>query len=196
MVFSKTCETCTGTGQLTLQPCRPCRGAGVVARTEVVTLHVPAGTDTGTRIAIPGKGHAAGLGHPAGDLYVRVDVDEHPYFQRRGMDLHVSVPVGVHEAALGAVIDVPGPNGDVPVRVPAGAATGLELRIAGEGLSNRRADGATGDLVVEMQIVLPASLDERSAGLLREFGRLNDLTPARRAFFESRQPGGDRPPAK
>ena len=195
MVFMKTCETCTGTGRLASQPCRSCRAAGVLTRTEVVTVHVPAGTDCGARIAVPGKGHAAGLGNPSGDLYVRVDVEEHPYFRRHGRDVHVSVPVGVHEAALGAVIDVPGPNGDVLVSVPAGAVSGLKLRVPGGGVSSWQGDGSAGDLIVEIQIVVPAALDERSELLLREFGRLTDLAPARRAFFESRQPVGDRSPA-
>jgi molecular chaperone DnaJ len=192
MVFTKSCETCVGTGQLSWQPCRQCRGAGVTARTEVVTVHVPAGTETGMRLALPGKGHAAGGGSATGDLYIQVEVEAHPYFRRQGLDLHVSVPVGVHEAALGALIDVPGLEGEVPVRIPAGAASGMTIRLPGHGLSSARLEGVTGDLVVEVQIVVPASLDERSAVLLREFGRLNDLAPVRRALLESPQWAGGR----
>jgi molecular chaperone DnaJ len=196
MLFTKACEACGGGGQLTTQACRSCRGAGAGTRTEVVTVRVPAGVDSGTRISVPGRGHAGAPGAPAGDLYVQIDVDEHRYFRRHGRDLVVTVPLGVHEAALGAVVEVPTVYGSVSVRVPPGTTSGQQLRVAGEGLRNPVSAEAAGDLLVEIQLVVPVSLDERSTAILREFGRLNDLAPTRRAFFESGHPPASPSPAK
>jgi molecular chaperone DnaJ len=183
MVFSGTCETCLGQGRLVTQPCRACRGSGVAARTEVVTVHVPAGTEDGARLAIPGRGHARGAGESHGDLYVTVEVAPHPYFRRDGRDLHVSVPVGVHEAALGAVVEVPTLGDPVQVRIPAGTASGQQLRVRGLGAGAGSSTDPPGDLVVELQVHLPPVLDERSTALLGEFGQLNDISPVRRARF-------------
>ncbi len=188
MVFTKSCETCLGQGRLVTQPCRSCRGTGVGTRTEVVTVHVPAGVETGARLAIPGRGHAGAAGAPAGDLYVRVEVADHPFFRRHGRDLHVTVPIAVHEAALGAAIDVPTPSGTTRVHLPRGTASGEQVRLAGLGIPAARPDETAGDLVLDVQIVLPASLDDRSKELLREFGQRNDITPLRHAVFEQGAP--------
>jgi DnaJ-class molecular chaperone len=118
-------------------------------------------------------------------LYVTVEVADHPYFRRQGRDVHVVLPVAVHEAALGAVVDVPTPGGVVRMRIPAGTPSGALLRLREHGVGVGRPDqGPAGDLVVETQIAVPAPLDERSRDLLREFGRRNDMTVIRRAFFD------------
>ena len=96
----------------------------------------------------------------------------HPLFTREGDDLHLSVPVAVHEAALGAKVDVPSPDGQARVRIPPGTQSGQRFRVRERGVPSAR-DGRRGDLVVEVQIVLPKMLDERSKELLREFGRIN-----------------------
>jgi molecular chaperone DnaJ len=177
MVFTQPCDVCGGEGRAVSEPCRSCRGTGLVPKTEVVAVPIPAGIESGTRVAIPGRGHAGALGGPAGDLYVTVEVADHPYLRREGRDLHVTVPIAVHEAALGGVIDVPALGGLHRVRIPAGSSSGQQVRVPGEGVGAARAGDATspetGDLVVTLQIVLPARLDERSKALLREFGRLN-----------------------
>jgi molecular chaperone DnaJ len=186
MVFSRTCEACVGTGVVGAEPCRTCRGAGVATRTEVLTVHVPAGTESGARLAVPGRGHAAPQGRAQGDLYVTVEVADHPYFRRQGRDVHVTLPIAVHEAALGGVVDVPTPAGPVRMRIPAGTPSGGLLRLREHGVrrGGRDEHADAGDLVVEIQIAVPATLDERSRALLREFGQRNDLTAMRRAFFD------------
>ena len=136
------------------------------------------------RLAVPGRGHAGALGGPAGDLYVTVDVADHPVLTRRGADLHVTVPVAVHEAGLGAVIEAPGLDGPVRLRVPAGVTSGSTAVLRGEG-AFRHGTNERGDLVVTLQIVLPPVLDERSRDLLREFGRLNG-DDVRRGLFDQR----------
>lgn len=187
MVFAKSCEACGGQGRLSSEACRPCHGAGVLPRTEVLTVPVPAGLESGTRIAVPGHGHAGAAGGPSGDLYVTVDVPPHPYFRRDGRDLHITVPVAVDEAALGAVIDVPGLGGPLRIRIPAGAGTGQPFRVRGAGVGSGAGSGPLsadpGDLVVTLQLVLPRQLDDRSRELLREFGRRN-AGDVRRGWFD------------
>jgi molecular chaperone DnaJ len=184
MVFTTPCEDCSGTGRLTAQPCRQCGGVGLQTRSEVVTIGVPPGVDRGARIAVPGRGHAGARGGSSGDLYVTVEVGEHPFFRRIGRDLYLTLPLAVHEAALGARIDVPTLNGPVKLRIPAGTSSGRRLRLTGQGVPAANGAGEAGDLVVETQIVLPAIRDERSRELLKEFGRLNDVD-VRREMFET-----------
>ena len=176
LVFTRGCETCGSSGRLDSQPCRTCLGAGVQARSEVATIHLRPGTSDGDRLAVPGRGHAGARGGPAGDLYVRVHVAEHPHFRRVGRELHLTLPVAVHEAALGARVDVPTLDGSVQLRIPPGTPSGRKLRLRGHGvLAPEGAGEEAGDLIVEIQIVLPPVRDERSKALLREFGRLNDI---------------------
>ena len=141
-------------------------------RTESLTINVPPGLADGARIRVPGKGHAGRNGGEPGDLYVDVTVQPHPLFRREGDDLHVTVPVAVHEAALGAKIEVPSLDGPARVRVPPGTQSGQRFRLRERGAPSPR-DGRRGDLVVEVRLVLPKLLDERSKELLREFGRIN-----------------------
>jgi molecular chaperone DnaJ len=172
MVFTKPCEPCGATGRLASQPCRPCAGSGVQARSEVVTLLIPPGIDDGARLAVPGRGHAGPRGGALGDLYVTIAVAPHPVFTRDGRDLRMLLPVAVHEAALGAKVDVPTLNGPRTVKIPPGTSTGTRLRVRGQGIPSAHGDEA-GDLLVEVQIVLPPLRDERSKALMREFGALN-----------------------
>jgi molecular chaperone DnaJ len=171
MVFSKACPSCGGTGRQRLQRCPVCSGHARVVRTEGVPVAIPAGTTDGARVRIPAKGHAGRLGGRTGDLYVTVHVEAHHLFRREGDDLHLQVPIAVHEAVLGARIDIPTLDGAVKLRVPPGTQGGHRFRLRGRGI--RTASGAEGDLVVEVRLVLPPVADERSKELMREFGRLN-----------------------
>jgi molecular chaperone DnaJ len=182
MVFSKSCERCGGSGQLTLQGCATCGGSGVAVRSEVVTVNIPPGVESGARLVVPGRGHSV-RGGATGDLYVTLDVGEHPFFRRRGHDLELRLPVAVHEAALGARVDVPTLEGAVRLKIPAGTQSGQRFRIAGKGVPAAPGkDHAPGDLLVEVQIVLPPIADEQSRELLRAFGRLNDVNVREHLF--------------
>ena len=172
MVFSKSCELCGGSGHLAQASCHACAGLGVESRSETITVRIPAGVSDGGRIRVPEKGNAGPRGGAVGDLYLAIHVEPHETFRREGDDFHIMVPIGVHEAALGAKIDVPAPDGTARVRVPPGTQTGQRFRVRGRGAPSPR-DGERGDLVVEVKIVLPKILDERSKELLREFGRIN-----------------------
>jgi molecular chaperone DnaJ len=172
MVFSKPCAPCGGTGRQRQSLCPICSGQQVEMRTESVTISVPPGLADGARIRVPGKGHVGRNGGETGDLYITVHVRPHPLFQRDGDDLHLTVPVAIHEAALGAKIDVPSIDGPARLRVPPGTQSGQRFRVRERGVPSPR-DGRRGDLVVEVKLVLPRLLDERSKELLREFGRIN-----------------------
>lgn len=181
MVFTTPCERCAGSGRLTTQPCRACAGVGLQSRSEVVTIALPPGIERGARVAVPGRGHAGARGGPSGDLYVTVDVGEHPFLRRVGRDLHLTLPLAVHEAALGARVDVPALNGPVRLRIPPGTSSGRRLRVQGHGVPSANGE-EPGDLIVETQIVLPPIRDERSRELLKEFGRLNEVDVRRELF--------------
>jgi molecular chaperone DnaJ len=172
MVFSRACPSCGGSGEQRHRLCRACGGQGVVPRTESVTVALPAGVADGMRVRVAGKGHAGQRGGRTGDLYLTVEVAPHPLFRREGDDLHLMVPVAVHEAALGAKIEIPTPQGPARLRVPPGTQSGQRFRLRGRGAPSPRT-GQRGDLVAEIRLVLPPLLDERSKELLREFGRLN-----------------------
>ena len=172
MVFSKPCLQCGGTGQQRQTRCPACGGDQYQMRTESMTINVPPGLADGARIRIPGKGHVGRNGGETGDLYVDVTVQPHSLFTRDGDDLHVKVPIAVHEAALGAKIEVPSLDGPARVRVPPGTQSGQRFRVRERGVPSPR-DGRRGDLVVEVHLVLLRMLDERSKELLREFGRIN-----------------------
>ncbi len=172
MVFSKPCPHCGGTGAERQKPCIQCGGQQVETRVENLSVNVPPGLADGARVRVPGKGHAGRNGGEPGDLYITIHVAAHPVFQRDGDDLRIVVPVAVHEAALGAKVEVPAPDGTARLRVPPGTQSGQRFRIRERGLPSPR-DGRRGDLVVEVRLVLPRLLDERSKELLREFGRIN-----------------------
>jgi molecular chaperone DnaJ len=172
MVFTRPCAHCNGTGRQRDTRCPACAGQQVETRTEPLTINLPPGLADGARIRIPGKGHVGRNGGAVGDLYIIVHVQPHPLFRRDGDDLHVTVPIAIHEAALGAKVDVPSIDGPARVRVPPGTQSGQRFRLRERGAPSPR-DGKRGDLVVEVRLVLPKVLDERSKELLREFGKIN-----------------------
>jgi len=172
MVFAKPCDACRGSGERREAMCRACRGDGVEARAESLRVHVPAGVADGAQVRIPGRGHAGRCAGPPGDLVLTVRVEPHRLFRREGDDLHLTVPVAVHEAALGAKVEIPTSDGVVRLRVPPGTQSGQRLRVRERGAHSLRT-GGRGDLIVEVALVLPTLLDERSKELLREFGRIN-----------------------
>ena len=184
MVFTSACELCAGQGRVSTESCRVCGGVGIAPRSEVVTLGVPPGIEAGARIAVPGRGHAGARGGPAGDLYVTVEIADHAFFRRVGRDICLTVPIAVHEAALGAKVEIPTLDGEtIRLRIPPGTGSGGRLRARGRGVPSPdgNPEGA-GDLIAEVQIVLPPVTDERSKALLREFGQLNNVDVRRELF--------------
>jgi molecular chaperone DnaJ len=172
MVLSKPCPTCGGAGRQTSRLCPVCAGQGRSVRSEAIAVRVPPGITDGVQLRIPSIGHAGRNRGQPGDLYVTVRVLPHEIFNRDGDDLVCVLPVAVHEAALGARIEAPTLDGTVKLRIPPGTQGGARLRVAGRGAPN--AQGAYGDLLYEVKLVLPSSLDDRSRELMRQFGQLHD----------------------
>ena len=172
MVFSKPCAHCGGSGRQQQTRCPACGGQQSEMRTESLEINMPAGLADDARIRVPDKGHVGRNGGETGDLYLTVHVRAHTLFARDGDDLHLTVPIAIHEAALGAKIEVPSLEGPARLRVPPGTQSGQRFRLRERGVPSAR-DGRRGDLVVEVRLVLPKLLDERSKELLREFGRIN-----------------------
>ena len=144
---------------------------GVAVRSETLQIRIPAGVGSGSRVRIGGKGHAGVRGGIPGDLLIDVEVLEHQNYRREGDELHMTVSIAVHEAALGAKVDIETPDGPARLRVPPGTQSGQRFRMRDRGAVGR--NGRRGDLVAEVRMRLPKVLDERSKELLREFGRIN-----------------------
>jgi len=174
MIFARPCAVCRGTGHRSREVCPDCRGGGRTSRAETVIVRVPMGVADGDKLLVPGRGHEGRGAGASGDLYVDVHVHPHPWFSRQGDNLFCTVPLSFAEAALGARIEVPTPDGPVTLRVPAGVQSGQKLRISGRGAPSRRAD-ARGDLFIVVKVVTPTVYDDRSRELLRELDRLNPL---------------------
>jgi molecular chaperone DnaJ len=181
MKFKITCPRCGGTGKLE-DECATCEGEGTVTRTETVEVRIKAGTRDGQRIRLAGKGNAGINGGPAGDLYLIIKIDSHPVFTRSGDDIQVTIPVTVPEAALGAKIEVPTIDGRAQLKIPPGTQSGQKLRMRGKGVPSATHEGARGDQIVTVEMVVPQLRDERSKEILREFAKLNPEDPREATF--------------
>ncbi|HJU82884.1 MAG TPA: J domain-containing protein [Holophagaceae bacterium] len=170
--FGRTCPACHGRG--TLAPaCPDCRGAGRHPRTENVTIAIPPGVEDGARLRVAGKGEAGRRGGGPGDLFLQIHVEADPRFERKGPNLYVRLPVSFTEAALGAKVEVPTPDGHATLKIPPGVQSGQKLRVKGQGMPIPKGQ-ARGDLFAEVTVLTPQIQDERSKELLRELAELND----------------------
>ena len=185
--FSEPCRDCRGTGRIVDDPCPECGGDGVSTKSRTLTVRIPAGVDDDQRIRLAGQGEpGSGSGH-AGDLYVRVHVNPHPVFGRSGNDLTLKVPVTFSEVALGTTLEVPTLDGKVALRVPPGTASGRVLRVRGKGIVRR--DGQAGDLLVTLQVAVPAKLDDAARTALEAYAQATtgqDPRPDLTAMLEKR----------
>lgn len=174
--LSQPCPRCHGDGKVVEKPCPTCSGRGVTEALKKYTVPLPAGVKDGTKIRLKGKGEHGQRGGPPGDLYVVTRVEESPLFQRRGSDFLIEVPVTLAEAALGATVPVPTPDGRVALKVPAGVRDGTLLRILGKG-SPRLSEGGSGDLLARISVETPSDLTEEERALLEEYAALRNEDP-------------------
>jgi molecular chaperone DnaJ len=174
--FAQECPDCGGTGRRR-QPCGLCKGSGVTPKTETVSVRIPPGVETGSRVRVKGKGHGGRLGAPPGDLYIITNVGRHEHFTRKGDNIYVTVPVTVPEAALGAKIEVPTVEGKAQLRIPPGTQSGQKFRLRERGAPSLRNATLRGDQFVEVQITLPKVISEESKELLRQFSQANPENP-------------------
>jgi molecular chaperone DnaJ len=171
--FAEPCPSCGGRGQQITDPCPTCNGSGVENRAREIRARVPAGVKDGARIRLKGKGEAGANGGPAGDLYVRVHVNPHPVFGRKGDHLTLTVPITFAEAALGTKLTVPTlDEGPVTLRVPAGTESGRTFRVRGKGIPTAR--GGRGDLLITAEVAVPRKLTRTQRKILEEFDATDD----------------------
>lgn len=185
-MVERACPNCHGRGEVIEKPCRNCRGEGRVDMPQTLSVDIPAGVDTGTRIRLSGKGEAGPNGAPAGDLYIFLHIARHRVFERDGTTLLTRAPISFTTAALGGEIEIPGLDGTRhTVEIPAGIQSGKQLRKRGAGMPVLQGRG-TGDLVVEIQVETPTKLSARQRELLREFQgtETGDECPQSKGFFE------------
>ncbi len=183
MRFNVPCTRCGGTGKLRT-PCRTCGGEGRVRRTETIDVRIPMGVANGGRVRVPGKGNAGTMGAHTGDLYLRVVVKPHEFFERRGNDLYTKIPVTVSEATLGAKIEVPTIDGRSLVRIPPGTNSGSTLRLREKGVPSAR-NAVRGDQYVEIQVVVPKRTDERVRNLMKELEKIEPENPRKDLFSKA-----------
>ena len=180
----RTCPTCNGMGQIVKNPCRSCGGAGRIEKERSLSVNIPAGVETGTRIRLAGEGEAGLRGGPSGDLYIFIELREHPIFQRDGVNLYCRIPISITTAALGGEVEVPTIDGGRSrVKVPAGAQTGKQMRLRSKGMPALRGAGI-GDMVLELAVETPVNLTGRQRELLMEFEKLSEENnPEGKSFF-------------
>jgi len=184
MRFNVACPRCGGSGKLA-KPCPTCHGEGRVQRTDTIEVRIPAGVDTGSRVRVPGRGNVPLPGAAPGDLYIITRVAPHPFFERRGDDIHTTVPVTVSEAALGAKVEVPTIDGRALLRIPPGTPSGQKFRLREKGVAPARG-GQRGDQYVTVQIVPPSSVDEKARQLLKELSQFDEKDPRKEIFEQAK----------
>jgi molecular chaperone DnaJ len=170
----RACPTCQGTGQMIQNPCKSCHGAGRKEKERSLSVNIPAGVETGTRIRLAGEGEAGMRGGPSGDLYIFIEVADHAIFDREGTHLHCRVPVSMTAAALGGDIEVPTIDGGRSrVKIPAGSQSGRQMRLRSKGMPGLRG-GPNGDMYIELAVETPVNLTSQQKELLREFEKLSE----------------------
>ncbi|HVT03002.1 MAG TPA: J domain-containing protein [Thermoanaerobaculia bacterium] len=170
------CPACGGLGNVNNQVCRTCQGSGVVIQPEQVNVKIPEGVSDGQRIRLRGKGSAGFQGGPSGDLFVMVHVRSHPFFERRGDDIHIELPITVGEAIRGGQIEVPTILGPVRAKIPAGTESGQTFRLTGKGVKKSRSDGR-GDHYYRVQVFVPRRVSPSAMKVVEELELLYDENP-------------------
>ncbi|GAC1642270.1 MAG: molecular chaperone DnaJ [Candidatus Acidiferrum sp.] len=167
--ITRTCPACQGAGQIIRERCVECRGQGRVEKEKTIELRIPPGVDTGTRLRVQGEGEVGVNGGAPGDLYVVLEVNEHPFFERRNADLYCTIPISVTQAALGTELQVPGLNGEEKLKITEGTQSGAVFRIKGKGLPDPRG-GGRGDLYYHVQVLTPTKLTREQRKLMEQLG--------------------------
>lgn len=181
----RTCPACNGSGKKIESPCLTCGGGGRVKVTKKIKVKVPAGVYHGAQVRVGGEGEAGTQGGAAGDLYIVINLKQHPIFEREGADLYCTMPITFPQATLGAEVEAPTLEGKVKIRIPAGTESGRVFRLRGHGVPDVRAHGA-GDLYVKVHIAVPSKLSTAQEELLRKFAEEtgDEVYPERESFLD------------
>lgn len=184
VMTARPCSACQGYGTVIPHPCSECAGEGRVRTRKTISIPIPAGVETGTRIQLSGQGEVGAGGGPAGDLYVEIIQEPHPLIVRDGDDLHLSVAVPVTAAALGTTVDVQTLDGPQEIEIKAGTHSGERIQLRGQGMGRLRG-GGRGDLYIHVEVKTPTKLSEEQADLLRQLAELRDekVSPADPGVF-------------
>ena len=182
----RTCPTCNGMGQTIKNPCGKCHGQGRVEKEKSLSVNIPAGVETGTRIRLASEGEAGMRGGPTGDLYIFIEVQDHKLFEREGSNLFCRVPVSIAAASLGGEIEVPTIDGGRSrVKIPEGSQTGRQMRLRAKGMPALRG-GSQGDMFIELMVETPVNLTKRQKEILQEFDEIQaNNNPQGSSFFSS-----------
>ena len=180
------CPTCSGVGQIIKNPCSSCGGQGTQKKDKALSVNVPPGVETGTRIRLAGEGETAPRGGVSGDLYIFIEVSKHKIFERDSLNLFCRVPVSMAKASLGGEVEVPTIDGGRSrVRIPAGSQSGRQMRLKGKGMPAIKTI-QKGDMFIEMAVETPVNLTAKQKELLQEFEELSeDNNPETNSFFSS-----------
>jgi len=169
---SKTCSKCGGKGRIIRDPCSDCSGTGKIRVEHELTIKIPPGVDTGSKLKVSGEGEMGEFGGPRGDLYIFINVREHEFFKREGINLYCSVPISFVKAVFGGQIEVPTLDGNEIIEIPPGTPSGKVFKLKGKGLP--RVGGThRGDQIVNVYIDVPKKLTERQREILEEFARVS-----------------------
>lgn len=186
--LQQTCPHCRGTGRIVRNPCDTCLGQGRIRRSKKLSVKIPPGVDTGDRVRLAGEGEAGRNGGPPGDLYVEVQVREHPIFERDGVHLSCEVPVSFATTALGGSVEVPTLDGQVALKIPAETQSGRVFRLREKGVKSVRGN-ARGDLFCRVVVETPVNLTSEQRGLVQELDELlrhagTKHTPRQKSFLD------------
>ncbi len=180
------CPTCSGMGQIIKNPCQKCKGSGQEEKERSLSVNIPSGVETGTRIRLSGEGEAGVRGGPSGDLYIFTEIAEHKIFERDGKNLYCRIPVSMTTAAIGGEIEAPTIDGGRSrVKIPSGSQSGRQMRLRSKGMPALRGSG-NGDLFIELAVETPVNLTSEQKDLLKQFEALSvDNNPHSKNFFSS-----------
>jgi molecular chaperone DnaJ len=168
-VVERTCSHCNGAGEIIKNPCKTCRGTGRTTKNRTLSVKIPAGIDNGNRIRLSGEGEAGMRGGRAGDLYVFINVKNHPFFERNGADLYCEMPLGLSTAVLGGSIEIPLIDGKkASIKIPDGTQTGNKFRLKDKGMEIMNSGGRRGDLYVVVKISTPKHLSSEEKKLFQK----------------------------
>lgn len=179
MSFGNVCPKCGGSGKAPGKECSTCHGSGHVRKIELISVRIPKGVNTGSKVRITGKGNAGFMGGAPGDLFISIEVESHKFFKREGPNIFIKVPITVPEATLGAKIDVPTINGKTAIRIPPGTRSGQKFRLRNKG-APVPGKKAKGDQFVEVTIVPPPFNDEKIRDLMKELQNIPYENPRKK----------------
>ncbi len=182
---SRTCSHCRGAGKVVRDPCTDCMGNGRIQKEKTLEVRIPAGVDNGTRLRVQGEGEAGNNGGPAGDLYVIISVEEHPFFRREDENIFCEIPISITKAVLGGEVKVPTLEGEEKLVIPEGTQPGAVFRLRGKGIPSINGHGR-GDQLISVAVRVPRKISKEERRLYEELAEMSkeDVPAEEKNFFD------------